>query len=110
MPCDKWKDQTLFLCQIGQEALRKTMFPLSEMTKSEARKIAVEHGLQRIAEKKESMGICFIGNREFKSFIAEVSFESLKEMGGILKKCIFCYIYRVSSQATSKFAFVWKKC
>ncbi|XP_066583986.1 mitochondrial tRNA-specific 2-thiouridylase 1 isoform X2 [Prorops nasuta] len=68
---DKNKDQTYFLSQISQEALRHTMFPLGEYYKSNVKKIALNAGFDLIVKKKESMGICFIGKRDFKNFIAE---------------------------------------
>ncbi|XP_071054112.1 mitochondrial tRNA-specific 2-thiouridylase 1 isoform X2 [Onthophagus taurus] len=71
LPRDKIKDQTFFLSQINQNALRKTMFPLSELTKPEVKALAVQNGLEIVAKKKESMGICFIGNRNFQDFISE---------------------------------------
>lgn len=70
-PFDNVKDQTFFLCQVNQEPLRKTMFPLGELNKSLVKKIAVENGLEKISMKKESMGICFIGSRKFQEFIDE---------------------------------------
>lgn len=69
---DWFKDQTFFLCQINQEALQRTMFPLGNLRKPEVKQIAIENGLEKIAKKKESMGICFIGNRKFQDFIREV--------------------------------------
>ncbi|KAF5280064.1 hypothetical protein FQR65_LT15101 [Abscondita terminalis] len=68
---DHKKDQTLFLCQIKQEALRRTMFPLGEHIKTDVKRLAIENGLIQIAKKKESMGICFIGLRHFPNFISE---------------------------------------
>lgn len=69
---DANKDQTFFLCQVSQQSLRHCMFPLGEYLKSDVKKIAREAGLTEIAEKKESMGICFVGKREFQHFISEV--------------------------------------
>lgn len=69
---DSIKDQSFFLCQIPQKALQKTMFPLGHLMKSEVKKIAADNGFKKIAAKKESMGICFIGNRKFQDFIREV--------------------------------------
>jgi tRNA-uridine 2-sulfurtransferase len=66
---DDNKDQTYFLNQLGQEQLSKTMFPLGELPKSEVRKIAEEAGLAT-AKKKDSTGICFIGERNFKEFLS----------------------------------------
>jgi tRNA-specific 2-thiouridylase len=48
------------------------MFPLGNLTKSEVKRIARESGMDYIAKKKESKGICFIGSRNFKKFISEV--------------------------------------
>ncbi|XP_062617718.1 mitochondrial tRNA-specific 2-thiouridylase 1-like isoform X1 [Saccostrea cucullata] len=68
---DSWKDQTYFLSQIPQKALQRALFPLGGLLKSEVKQIASEIGLQKIARKKESMGICFVGKRKFPSFIGE---------------------------------------
>ena len=54
---------------IVQTALRHVLFPVGGMYKKEVKRIASEIGLNRIANKDESMGICFIGSRRFKSFI-----------------------------------------
>ncbi|MBR5290335.1 MAG: tRNA 2-thiouridine(34) synthase MnmA [Erysipelotrichaceae bacterium] len=62
------KDQSYFLCQISKEALSHTMFPLGEVTKPEVRRIAHELNLP-IADKKDSTGICFIGERDFREFL-----------------------------------------
>uniref|UniRef100_A0A665WZ63 Mitochondrial tRNA-specific 2-thiouridylase 1 n=1 Tax=Echeneis naucrates TaxID=173247 RepID=A0A665WZ63_ECHNA len=69
---DLQKDQTFFLSQISQDALRQTMFPLAGLTKEFVKKIAAEAGLHHVLKKKESMGICFIGERNFENFILEV--------------------------------------
>jgi len=68
---DPTKDQTLFLSQISQEALRKTMFPVGELFKHQVRRIAREAGMESISKKKDSTGICFIGDRKFTDFINE---------------------------------------
>ncbi|XP_041378075.1 mitochondrial tRNA-specific 2-thiouridylase 1-like [Gigantopelta aegis] len=68
---DSAKDQTLFLSQISQDALQRTIFPIGDLTKDVVKKIAVQAGLAKIAERKESMGICFIGSRNFSKFIEE---------------------------------------
>ncbi|HET7522291.1 MAG TPA: tRNA 2-thiouridine(34) synthase MnmA [Bacillales bacterium] len=64
------KDQTYFLNQLSEEQLAKVMFPLGERTKDEVRGIARRAGLAT-ADKKDSTGICFIGERDFKSFLSE---------------------------------------
>ncbi|WP_407269545.1 tRNA 2-thiouridine(34) synthase MnmA [Radiobacillus sp. PE A8.2] len=67
---DDNKDQTYFLNQLSQDVLAKVMFPLGEIPKKEVRKIAAEHDLAT-AHKKDSTGICFIGERNFKEFLSE---------------------------------------
>ena len=66
---DNNKDQTYFLSQLSQEQLSKTMFPLGGMEKSEVRAIAERAGLAT-AKKKDSTGICFIGEKNFKQFLS----------------------------------------
>lgn len=66
---DGQKDQTYFLHMIGQQALSRTLFPIGHLTKAEVRAIAREAGLATSA-KKDSTGICFIGERNFRNFLA----------------------------------------
>jgi tRNA-uridine 2-sulfurtransferase len=66
---DTGKDQSYFLHALGQEALAATLFPVGELPKSEVRRLALEAGLP-VAAKKDSTGICFIGERDFRSFLA----------------------------------------
>ena len=63
------KDQTYFLCQISNEQLKSCLFPLGDISKPEVRKIAHELGLDSVQDKKDSTGICFIGERNFKEFL-----------------------------------------
>ncbi len=65
---DPDKDQSYFLYAIGQEALSRSLFPVGELLKPEVRNIASEAGL-RVHDKKDSTGICFIGERNFKPFL-----------------------------------------
>ena len=65
---DSNKDQTYFLSQLTSAQLSKALFPVGELTKPEVRKIATEHNLV-VATKKDSTGICFIGERNFKEFL-----------------------------------------
>ena len=65
---DSNKDQTYFLSQISQEQLRHAIFPVGDLTKAEVRKIAKEANLYT-ATKKDSTGICFIGERNFHQFL-----------------------------------------
>ncbi|HLR16039.1 MAG TPA: tRNA 2-thiouridine(34) synthase MnmA [Bacillota bacterium] len=67
---DENKDQTYFLNQLTADVLKNVLFPLGDMPKSKVREIAREHNLAT-ASKKDSTGICFIGERNFKDFISE---------------------------------------
>ena len=66
---DRGKDQSYFLHQLGQEQLAATRFPLGGLRKDDVRRIAAKHGL-RTAAKKDSTGICFIGERDFREFLS----------------------------------------
>ena len=65
---DSNKDQTYFLNQLSQDQLQRVMFPLGEMEKPDVRQLAEEAGV-KTADKKDSTGICFIGERDFKEFL-----------------------------------------
>jgi tRNA-specific 2-thiouridylase len=67
---DPGKDQSYFLYTIGQEQLARTLFPVGELHKSEVRTMAADAGLP-VHAKKDSTGICFIGERNFKEFLSE---------------------------------------
>ncbi len=66
---DHNKDQTYFLCTLGQQQLSKAMFPIGHLVKTEVREIAERAGLET-AKKKDSTGICFIGERDFRQFLS----------------------------------------
>ncbi|OYY63770.1 MAG: tRNA 2-thiouridine(34) synthase MnmA [Burkholderiales bacterium 28-67-8] len=65
---DPLKDQSYFLHRLTQAQLSKTLFPVGELPKTEVRRIAAEIGLPN-AKKKDSTGICFIGERPFREFL-----------------------------------------
>ncbi len=65
---DPNKDQSYFLYMVHREQLQKAMFPVGHMTKQEVRKMAEEAGLP-VSKKKDSTGVCFIGERNFKQFL-----------------------------------------
>lgn len=79
---DTSKDQSYFLYTLQERVLEKVLFPIGELEKSEVREIARKAGLVT-AEKKDSVGICFIGKRNFKDFLSRYitkergSFETL---------------------------------
>ena len=66
---DDNKDQSYFLHAVRQAALAEAIFPLGDLTKAEVRSIAREHGLD-VHNKKDSTGICFIGERPFREFLS----------------------------------------
>ena len=67
---DHNKDQSYFLHQVGHAELAKTLFPLGDLDKPDVRRLAAEHELAT-ARKKDSTGICFIGERRFTDFLQQ---------------------------------------
>ncbi|EDM43476.1 tRNA (5-methylaminomethyl-2-thiouridylate)-methyltransferase [unidentified eubacterium SCB49] len=67
---DSNKDQSYFLCQLSQEQLSKTLFPIGELLKPEVRKIAAAQNLIT-AEKRDSQGLCFIGKVRLPEFLQQ---------------------------------------
>ncbi len=76
---DIHKDQSYFLCQLSQEQLAKTLFPIGELLKPEVRKIAAANDLIT-ADKKDSQGLCFIGKVRLPDFLQQ----KLKAKKGII--------------------------
>tara|TARA_R110002049_G_scaffold150790_2_gene314005 strand:+ start:6188 stop:7378 length:1191 start_codon:yes stop_codon:yes gene_type:complete len=76
---DNNKDQSYFLCQLSQEQLSKTIFPIGELTKPEVRKLATDNDLIT-ADKKDSQGLCFIGKVRLPDFLQQ----KLKPKKGII--------------------------
>jgi len=68
--CDAQKDQSYFLHALDEAQLQKSLFPVGELTKQEVRILAKQLGFQN-STKKDSTGICFIGERKFKQFLSE---------------------------------------
>lgn len=66
---DKNKDQSYFLSQISLKQLESCIFPLGDLTKNEVREIAKKLNLETVMNKKDSTGVCFIGERNFKEFL-----------------------------------------
>lgn len=77
---DPDKDQSYFLHAVPGKALEKVLFPVGHLTKREVRELARQHGLAT-SEKKDSTGICFIGKRDFKPFLAQY----IETKGGFFK-------------------------
>jgi len=67
---DANKDQSYFLCLLNQEALSKTLFPIGDLPKDEVRTLAKKQNL-KVHDKKDSTGICFIGERKFNDFLSQ---------------------------------------
>lgn len=76
---DANKDQSYFLCQLSQEQLARTLFPIGELQKSEVRQIAAENELVT-ADKKDSQGLCFIGKVRLPEFLQQ----KLKPKKGVI--------------------------
>ena len=66
---DDNKDQTYFLSQVSKEQLKDVLFPIGDLTKPEVRKIAKENNIP-VFDKKDSTGICFIGERHYQEFVS----------------------------------------
>jgi len=65
---DHNKDQSYFLCALSTEQLSRALFPVGDLEKPEVRRLAAQAGFAN-AQKKDSTGICFIGERDFKRFL-----------------------------------------
>lgn len=83
---DSWKDQTYFLFTLEKEILPHLIFPIGHLNKTQVREIAAEYGLVN-AKKKDSTGICFVGDKGYGNFIAEhVSSEVLDKKKGWIRR------------------------
>ena len=95
-PKDSSKDQSYFLHALSSEQLSQAMFPLGDLTKTEVREIAREHNLS-VSDKKDSTGICFIGNQRFDDFITQhlkaIPGDIIDENGKVIgkHKGLICY-------------------
>ena len=70
IPKDRTKDQTYFLYMLNQDIMKNLLFPLEDIEKTEVKRIAKDFDIS-IYDKKESMGICFIGKKNFSNFIKQ---------------------------------------
>ncbi len=78
---DETKDQSYVLWGLSQESLKRTIFPLSELTKKEVREIASKRGFADLANKSESYEICFIPDNDYRGFLKRRE-PSLEKMAG----------------------------
>jgi tRNA-specific 2-thiouridylase len=70
IPADTHKDQTYFLCQLREDQLTKTLFPLADLTKQQVRDLATQWQLPTAA-KKDSTGVCFVGEVSLRDFLSQ---------------------------------------
>lgn len=83
---DDWKDQTYFLFTIEPEIVKHLLFPVGHLKKPEVRRIAGEKGLV-VAKKKDSQGICFVGNMGYSNFIKDhVDAKTLSTKAGVIRR------------------------
>jgi tRNA-specific 2-thiouridylase len=98
---DASKDQAYFLWMLTQNELAKTLFPLGDLKKTEVRKIAAKAGLTT-AEKKDSQGICFIGDIDMKTFLSHYIPEKegsvLDEQGVVIGKHTGAHFYTIGER------------
>ena len=86
---DENKDQSYFLCQVSQEQLAYSLFPIGDLTKPEVRKIADKLGLAT-AHRKDSQGICFVGKVHLPTFLQQ----KLKAKKGQIVEIPFTYEFK----------------
>ncbi|MCK5460829.1 tRNA 2-thiouridine(34) synthase MnmA [Candidatus Gracilibacteria bacterium] len=98
---DQNKDQTYFLYTLGQEQLKHILFPLAGYTKPEIRKMAKSFGFEN-AEKKDSTGICFVGERDYmqflKKYLCQMPGNIVTELGEILGTHIGLSFYTIGQR------------
>ena len=98
---DPIKDQSYFLAKIPQKALQKTLFPLGNQHKHAIRAMAKTHNLP-VSNKKDSTGICFIGERPFASFISQYMLDTpgiiLSEHGHIIGQHRGLFYYTIGQR------------
>jgi tRNA-specific 2-thiouridylase len=75
---DKEKDQAFFLWGLPSDIVNRLIFPLGKFTKEKVRKIAKENGFHSLTKKKESLGICFIEDNDYRNYLKSRGFEERK--------------------------------
>ena len=98
---DENKDQTYFLNQVTNEQLSNVIFPLANIIKNDVRKMAIERNIP-VAKKKDSTGICFIGERDFRGFLSKYipmkQGNIITEDGTIIGKHNGVYFYTIGQR------------
>jgi tRNA-specific 2-thiouridylase len=106
---DNNKDQSYFLCQLSQEQLSKSLFPIGELTKPEVREIAAQMELVT-AEKKDSQGLCFIGKVRLPEFLQQ---KLQPKEGAIIQidknDPVYCYDMQVELSLEEQLLFTSRK-
>lgn len=74
---DKEKDQSFFLWGLNKSTIKRLIFPLGDLHKNEVREIAVRKGYNNLNEKKESLGICFIEEKDYRKFLEDSGLNSM---------------------------------
>lgn len=101
VPHDANKDQTYFLYTLGQAQLAKTLFPLADIPKSKIREMALKAGLHN-AKKKDSTGICFVGERDhmefLKKYLEQTPGDIVTEKGDIIGQHIGLSFYTIGQR------------
>ncbi len=101
VPIDHNKDQTYFLYTLGQAQLAKTLFPLADIPKPKIREMALEAGFPN-AKKKDSTGICFVGERDYMEFLKKYLHQEpgniVTEKGDIIGKHIGLSFYTIGQR------------
>jgi tRNA-specific 2-thiouridylase len=69
---DPDKEQSFFLWGLGQQILKKALFPLGQLTKAQVKEIAMEKGFSKLEQKKESTGVCFIQNQKYHPLLSKL--------------------------------------
>lgn len=77
---DPVKDQSYFLWELNSEMVKRMINPLGEFNKTEVRELAKKYGLHDLAKKKESMGVCFLQNMDYRSFIQKNYYDKIKNI------------------------------
>ncbi len=100
-PVDTNKDQTYFLYTLQQHQLKKVLFPLADYPKSEIRKMAQDAGFEN-ANKKDSTGICFVGERDYMTFLKKYLHQEpgdiVTEKGDIIGQHIGLSFYTIGQR------------